>query len=258
MDFKAIIFDQQDHIAKITLNRPEKKNALSRDMQMELMQVLGAIREDESAKVVILTGAGDAFCSGGDIDTFGEMTTVNTRKRLQRSKNLVESIVDLEKPVIAAINGFAVGAGMNIALACDILIASEAAKFGEVFVRIGAIPDLGGHYFLPLRVGVAKAKELMFTGDIIDAQEALSIGVVNRVVPHEKLEETTLAFAARLARGPSQSYAMIKTALNHWPASLKTFLGMESNMQAVAFSSADFDEGRRAFLEKRQPVFSGK
>jgi 2-(1,2-epoxy-1,2-dihydrophenyl)acetyl-CoA isomerase len=156
------------------------------------------------------------------------------------------------------INGVAAGAGVSLAMASDISVASETARFFISFSKIGLIPDWGEFYFLPLRVGVARAKELMFLGDPIDAAEAARMGLINRVVPPDRLEAESQALAARLAKGPAQSYAMIKAALNHWPADLATFLEMESTMQAVAFSSEDFDEGRRAFLEKRKPTFHGK
>jgi 2-(1,2-epoxy-1,2-dihydrophenyl)acetyl-CoA isomerase len=170
----------------------------------------------------------------------------------------MRAMVDLEKPIIAAVNGPAVGAGSCLALACDLIIASEKAQFAVSFIKIGAIPDLGAFYFWSLRVGAARAKELMWTGDPLTAQEAERLGLINRVVPHEKLEEEVWSWARRLAQGPAQNYAMIKAALNRWPASLETFFEIESTMQAVAFSSQDFGEGRKAFLEKRKPVFKGR
>ncbi len=258
MNFKAILFDQQNHIARITLNIPEKMNALDLDMRVELLKAFRQISDDDSVKVVVLTGSGKAFSSGGDIRTMEGLTSVATRVRLKKGQRLIKAMFELEKPIIGAINGVAAGAGVSLALACDILIASEQARLGLSFVRIGATPDLGSYYFWPLRVGVARAKELMFTGDMIDAREAERMGVVNRVVSPEKLEEEVSSLATRLVNGPSQSYAMIKAALNRWPASLESFFEMESTMQAVAFSSEDFDEGRRAFLEKRKAVFHGR
>ena len=167
-------------------------------------------------------------------------------------------MLGLEKPIIGAINGVAAGAGVSIALACDLVVASEEARFAVSFSKIGLVPDLGLFYTLPLRIGVPKAKELMFLGDIIDAHEAERLGLVNRVVAADKLEEEVKTLALRLVNGPGQSYAMIKSALNHWPADLDSLLEMEAAMQAVAFSSQDFEEGRKAFLGKRKPVFRGK
>lgn len=258
MNFKTILFEQENHIAKITLNIPESRNALNLDMRVELLEVFRQISEDDSVKVVVMTGAGKSFSSGGDIRTMEGLTAVATRVRLKKGQRLIKAILELEKPIIGAINGVAAGAGVSIALACDILIASEEAKFVLSFVKIGLIPDLGSYYLLPLRVGIARAKELMFTGDMIDAREAERIGMINRVVPPERLEEESFSLATRLVNGPGQSYAMIKAALNRWPDSLESFFEMESTMQAVAFSSEDFDEGRRAFLEKRKPIFHGK
>ena len=258
MNFKTILFEQENHIAKITLNIPETRNALNLDMRVELLEVFRQISDDDSVKVVVMTGAGKAFSSGGDIRTMEGLTPRATRVRLKKGQRMIKAMLELEKPIIGAINGVAAGAGVSIALACDILIASEEARFALSFVRIGATPDLGSYYFWPLRVGIARAKELMFTGDMIDAREAERIGLVNRVVPPEKLEEEVSSLATRLVNGPSQSYAMIKAALNRWPASLESFFEIESTMQAVAFSSEDFDEGRRAFLEKRKPVFHGR
>lgn len=258
MDLKAILFEEENHIAKITLNVPEKRNALSLDMRLDLLQVFRQISDDDSVKVVVVTGGGKAFCSGGDLRAMEGTSAVEGRVRLKKGQRLVKAMFELEKPIIAAINGVAAGGGVSIALASDILIASEAAKFVVSFSKIGLIPDLGQFYSLPLRVGIARAKELMLTGDFIDAKEAERIGMVNKVVPAEKLEEEVFSLATRLANGPSQSYAMIKLALNRWPASLESILELESAMQAVAFSSQDFDEGRRGFLEKRKPIFHGR
>ena len=165
---------------------------------------------------------------------------------------------ELDQPIIAVINGVAAGAGVSLALASDILIASEEARFFFSFVNVGIVPDWGEFYFLPLRVGVARAKELMFTGGPITAPEAERIGLINKTVAPDRLYEEAYALAARLVKGPTQAFAMIKAALNRWPASLETLLEIESTMQAIAFSSEDFDEGRKAFLEKRKPVFKGK
>jgi 2-(1,2-epoxy-1,2-dihydrophenyl)acetyl-CoA isomerase len=258
MPFKTILLEKKEGLARITLNRPETRNALNLEMRWDLVEAFKDIQDDETVKAVILTGSGTVFSSGGDIRTMEGLTAVATRRRLKNAQQVIRAMVELEKPVVGAINGPAVGAGSSIALACDLLVASEAARFAVSFVRIGAVPDLGAFYFWPLRVGAARAKELMWTGDFVEAREAERLGLVNRVVPAEKLEEEALALARRLIQGPTQSYAMIKAALNHWPASLETFLEMESTMQAVAFSSQDFDAGRRAFLEKKKPVFQGK
>ncbi len=258
MDKKALLLETDQGVAKITLNLPEVRNALSLEIRLGLVAILKELREKEDVKVIIITGAGKAFCSGGDIRTMGGETAVSGRLRLKRGHGLIKTMLGLEKPIIGAINGVAAGAGVSIALACDLVVASEEARFAVSFSKIGLVPDLGLFYTLPLRIGVPKAKELMFLGDIIDAHEAKRLGMVNRVVAADKLEEEVKTLALRLVNGPGQSYAMIKSALNHWPADLDSLLEMEAAMQAVAFSSLDFEEGRKAFLEKRKPVFRGK
>ena len=258
MGYNYLLFQKKDHIARISLNIPETKNALNLEVREELLSLLTGLRDDDAVHVVILTGTGTAFCAGGDLRTMEDVTPVAGRIRLKKGQRLIKSLVALEKPVIAAVNGTAAGAGVSLALASDMVLASEKAKFFISFSRIGLIPDWGQYYFLPLRVGITKAKELMITGDPVDAAEAVRIGLINRVVPHDRLETEVTSLAERLAHGPTQSYAMIKAALNRWPASLDTFLEMESTMQAVLFNSDDFKEGRRAFLEKRVPRFKGK
>lgn len=260
MDFRNILYEKENSVAKVILNRPERKNTFDLDTRTELLDLFEQMRDDDSIRVVVMTGAGDAFSSGGDIRAMEgeEFTPIGGRRRLKRAHGIIKAMLEFEKPIIAAVNGVAAGAGVSAAIACDILIASERARFILSFVKIGLIPDLGAFYLLPLRIGIPRAKELMMTGDIIEVREAERIGLVNRVVPHEKLEEEVYSLASRLAKGPSQPYAMIKAALNRWPADLETFLEMESTMQAVAFGGEDFYEGRRAFLEKRKPLFRGK
>jgi 2-(1,2-epoxy-1,2-dihydrophenyl)acetyl-CoA isomerase len=206
----------------------------------------------------MLTGAGKAFCAGGDIRTMAGVTPVAGRRRLKNGHRLIRAMVDMEKPIIALVNGVAAGAGVSLTLASDIVFASEDAKFHFSFVNIGLVPDWGEFYFLPMKVGMARAKELMFTGGPIDAADAERIGMINRVLPPARLYEEADAFAQRLAKGPGQAYAMIKCALNRWPAPLETLLELESTMQAVAFASEDFSEGRTAFMEKRKPVYKGR
>jgi 2-(1,2-epoxy-1,2-dihydrophenyl)acetyl-CoA isomerase len=258
MDKKALLLEVDQGIAKITLNLPEVRNALSVEIRLGLGEMFKKLGQEEAVKAIILTGSGKAFCAGGDIRTMEGETAVSGRLRLKRGHGLIKTMLGLEKPIIGAINGIAAGAGVSIAMACDLVVASEEARFVLSFSKIGLVPDLGLFYTLPLRIGVAKAKELMFFGDPIEAHEAERLGMVNRVVAADKLEETVKALALRLANGPGQSYAMIKSALNHWPTDLDSLLEMEATMQAVAFSSQDFEEGRKSFLEKKKPVFQGK
>jgi len=258
MSYTTIQVEETDGIAKITLNLPDKLNALDLVMREDLKDEFARIGKDDTVKVVTITGTGKAFCAGGDIKSMDGVTSPAGRDRLKNVQKLTKRMVELEKPIIAGVNGAATGAGFHIALACDIIIASEKARFAESFVKIGLIPDMGGFYLLPLRVGVHKAKELMFTGRMFDAKEASAMGIVNKVVPAEDLDDEVMQFARELARGPGRSYAMIKSALNTWPASLQTMLEIEANLQAVSFSTKDFKEGVNAFLEKRKPEFTGE
>jgi 2-(1,2-epoxy-1,2-dihydrophenyl)acetyl-CoA isomerase len=258
MNYETIVVYKADGIAKITLNIPEKLNPLNLVMREELKDVFYEFQIDKEIKVIVITGAGRAFCCGGDISTMKGLTSPTGRDRLKNVQKLVKLMVELEKPIIAAVNGPATGAGFHIALASDIIIASEKAKFAESYVNIGLIPDMGGFYFLPLRIGMHKAKELMLTGRTLDAKEANKMGLLNKMVPHEELENEVMLLAKSFTRGPSRSYAMIKSALNNWPFSLQNILEIEANMQAISFETNDFNEGVRAFLEKRTPKFIGE
>lgn len=258
MSYRHILLEKENRIARVTLNMPQVRNALNLEARGELLEAFRDLADDDAVRVAVLTGAGEAFCAGGDIGTMAGIPPVAWRVRLKKGQRLIKAMVELEKPIIAAINGPAAGAGVSIALACDFLIASTEATFLLSFTNLGIIPDWGEFYFLPLRIGVARAKELLFMGGSLDAREAERIGLINRAVPPDRLEDEVSSMASRLAQGPAQSYAMIKAAFNRWPANLEAFLEMESTMQAVAFSSEDFEEGRRAFLEKRSPRFRGK
>jgi 2-(1,2-epoxy-1,2-dihydrophenyl)acetyl-CoA isomerase len=257
LEYQTIAFEAKEGVGRISLERPETKNALNLEMRAELIQVFERVRDDDAVKAVVLRGAGGAFCSGGDIRTMEDVAPVAGRTRLKTGHRLIRAMVELEKPLIAAVQGVAAGAGMALALACDLLIAAEDARFSLGFVRIGLVPDWGTLYFLPIRVGMARAKALLMTGDPIDAGEAERMGLVYRVVPPGQVDDEAMDCARRFARGPGQAYAMIKSALNRWPVSLETLLEMEATMQAVAFNSEDFEEGRKAFLEKRKPDFRG-
>jgi 2-(1,2-epoxy-1,2-dihydrophenyl)acetyl-CoA isomerase len=256
--YQTILVEKKDGIATITLNTPEKLNALDLVMREELKEEILSYQTDASVKVVVITGAGRAFCAGGDIKTMAGVKSPAGRDRLKNVQKLVKHMVELEKPIIAAVNGPATGAGFHIALASDIIYASDKAKFAESFVGIGLVPDMGGFYFLPLRVGIHRAKELMLTGRIFDAKEANDMGLLNKLIPHESLMEEAMGLAKKLADGPGRSYAMIKSALNNWPASLSSLMEIEANMQAISFETRDFQEGMNAFLEKRRPQFTGE
>lgn len=258
MPYETIIVEKKDNIATVTLNLPKKLNALDLVMREELKDAFREFATAADVKVVVVTGSGRAFCAGGDITTMKGLTSPAGRDRLKNVHMLVRAMVTLEKPIIAAVNGPAIGAGFSIALACDMVLAAEKAKFAASFVKIGLIPDMGGFYLLPGRVGVHRAKELMMTGRAFGAAEAEAMGFVNRVIPGDELMQAAMEMAGNLAKGPSRSYAMIKSALNRWPTGLEELLEIEANMQAVCFETRDFKEGMHAFLEKRPPKFTGE
>lgn len=261
MGYQTILLDRADGVATVTLNRPEARNAIDLVMRRELLAALDDIEADGAVRAVILSGAGGHFSAGGDVKTMAarRQTAADGRARVESLNRFVIRLFEFPKPTIAMVDGFAVGAGCNIALACDMVIAADRARFGEVFARIGLVPDGGGTWLLPRLVGLAKAKELVFSADIIDAAEALRIGLVNRVVPAAELETTTRALAVRIAAGPPGTLALAKALLNRSATvDLSTALGFEAYAQAQAVTSDDHAEGVRAFLEKRPPHFTGK
>lgn len=250
-------------IALLAMNRPDKLNALNNDLAMALNQSLERIGKDESVRVVVLTGAGRAFCAGGDLAVIGKGREARDTKQLEpilrAGMGAVLRLRTMPQPVIAAVNGAAAGAGMNVALGADIRIAAEDAVFGQNFAKVGLFPDYGGTYFLPQLVGPAKAAELFYTGDMIDAQTALRLGLVNRVVPAAQLEAEARTFAARLAAGPPLAVRAVKqTLFGSEKESLKRALEAEVVHQMRCFASDDCLEGIRAFFEKRAPNFKGR
>jgi 2-(1,2-epoxy-1,2-dihydrophenyl)acetyl-CoA isomerase len=260
MGYSTLLLDRADGIATLTLNRPQARNALDLAMRDELVAALDELEADAAVRVVILTGAGGNFCAGGDVKSMmRQHTAAEGRARVELLNRFVLRLFHFPKPVIAMVEGFAVGAGCNIALGCDLIVASDRARFGEVFARIGLVPDGGGTWLLSRLVGLARAKELVFTAEIIDAAEALRIGLVNRVVPSAELEATTRALAVRLAAGPPATLALAKSLLNGAATlDLPSALALEALAQGHAITSEDHAEGVRAFLEKRAPRFTGR
>jgi len=260
-----VLSQQHGGIVTLTLNRPESLNAMNEAMMGEIERILIELEADTAVRVVVLTGAGRAFSSGGDQKRGAEEVPPSFfegdrgRALIERLNRCILRMQRLGKPIVGSINGVAAGAGMNIALATDLRIASETARFGEVFARVGLVPDGGGTYFLPRLVGSAKAMEMILLADIIDAQEALRIGLVNRMVPAEQLEQETLKLAERLAQGPTVAYGLAKTGLYQGLGmSLEDVLNMEARNQAIAARTPDRAEGVAAFLEKRPPRFTGR
>jgi 2-(1,2-epoxy-1,2-dihydrophenyl)acetyl-CoA isomerase len=257
VEYKSLLVDKADGVLKVSLNRPETRNAMDLDMRADLKRLLAAVSEDTQIRALILTGSGKAFCAGGDLRTMNvPFPDLAGRKRLKDLHVWLKNMIDLEIPVIAAVNGVAAGAGCSLAMACDVIIASEDAKFAQSFVKVGLIPDSAAIYLLPRLVGLSRAKELMFSGRMIDASEALRIGLVNRVVPAEQLVPAAEELARELARGASKAIALTKRFLNlSMSSDLESVLEFEALGQDICFGTEDFSEGRGAFLEKRKPVF---
>lgn len=253
MSFETIILEKESGVATLSLNRPDVLNAINNAMRRELLAALEDVEADDEVKVLVLTGKGKAFCSGGDVKGMG------TGERMIKPHPIILKMVNLEKPVISAVNGVAAGGGCNLAMAADIIIASEKASFIQSFVKIGLVPDWGGMFFLPRLVGIYKAKELMLTGERISATEAERIGMVNKVVPDKEFQDFVKEYSGRLAKGAPKSMAMIKKTLNVTQnADIDTVLALEYQAQTICRETADHKEGIAAFREKRAPEFTGK
>ncbi len=260
--YEHILVSEAEGIATITLNRPDKLNAFIGHMRRDLAEALEHAGSDRSIKVVILTGAGRAFCSGGDVGFMAELMERGDADEFSRilgaGRRVITAIRSMTKPVIASINGPAAGAGFNLALACDLRIASSNATFTQSFVKVGLHPDWGGTYFLPRLVSPNKACEMFFLGDAIDAAEALRLNIVNQVVAPEELESATLQLAERLRAAPAIVIAAAKQAIYASSSSdLDEMLRYETEAQLRCFESDDAHEGVRSFFEKRDPRFTG-
>ena len=258
---KSFLYEQGDGIATITLNRPERLNAITFAVYRELTDFFATLRDQQDVRVVVITGAGRAFCSGGDVrDIIGELQGRDAEGLLRFTRltcELIHNMRLLPKPIIASLNGTTAGAGSCIALASDIRIAAEDAKIAFIFVKVGlAGTDMGATYLLPRVVGLAKATELLMTGDFISAQEAEAIGLYNRVVPHAELQAATREFAEKLARGPALGLAKTKEMLNReMNMGFDSGLEAEAVAQALCMQTPDFEEAHTAFIEKREAKF---
>jgi enoyl-CoA hydratase/carnithine racemase len=261
VEWRFVLLEKEGNVATIILNRPDKLNALGGNMREEILEALQVASADGDVCVIVITGAGKAFCVGADISEFDATQPAPTKATSERatSSKIVLLINSVEKPVIASVNGVAAGGGCNLALACDIRIASDRARFGEVFSKRGVHPDWGGIYFLPRLVGYAKAAELIFSGEVIDAHEALKIGMVNKIVPHDELAPATKELARRIARNAPIPIAFAKRGLqNSYRMDLSQTLDYETYALGICRSSEDHKEGFKSFLEKREPTFLGK
>ena len=260
MEFDTLLFDLQDGVATVTLNRPDVLNAVNMDMRMDFVRLTERLFFDEEIRVVIFTGAGRAFSSGGDISHFEQpWITPNFRANSRRLTKFFDDLEALEKPVIGAINGPATGAGLELALACDICIASDQATFGFRENYISLIPGVGGCVRLVRLVGLQKAKELIFTGKMIPADEAYAIRLVNKVVPAEQLMVEARDFASTLLKRAPQSLGLAKKILNiAVNVDSTSGIAMEGLAQSILIKTGDHQEGQQAFREKRKPEFKGK
>ncbi len=242
----------------LTLAYPERRNALSLALRAVLLEALQAAMADDGCRVVVITGEGAHFCSGGDISSFDGVTPANGRVRMQRVHQIVRLIVRGEKPVIAAVEGHAAGAGLCLAAACDMVVASTEAVFSCTFNKIGLFPDLGGAWTIPMRMGLGRAKMLMMSGRRLSGAVAEQQGLVDSLVPPGRALEEALALAQEVAKTAPLSNGMIKAVLSRGPASLEEVMAAEADAQGVLYGTEDFQEGRHAFLEKRTPRFRGQ
>jgi 2-(1,2-epoxy-1,2-dihydrophenyl)acetyl-CoA isomerase len=263
VSYKTIIFEEEDGVATITLNRATSFNALNFEMGKELVDAIEKCTKNVQVKVLIITGAGKAFCSGGDLKAVKEWSGDNLGDFFrQLTKFLDRMILDIRmipKPVIASVNGPAAGGGFSLALACDLRIASDKATFRQAYTSVALVPDGGWTFHLPKIVGLGKVSELIFLDKVISAGEAEKLGLVNQVVPEAKLKETTLEIANQLARGPSLAFARTKALLNRaLISSLESQLENERQGIALSGETEDFREALSAFFEKRKPKFQGK
>lgn len=260
MDYQHILFQTEEGVAKITFNRPKVLNAMSYDVMSELAHALTICDRDDAVKALILTGAGEkAFVAGADISQMQNATSVNIMKLMELGQGTLRFLETMSKPSIAAVNGFALGGGTEIALACDIRIASENATFGQPEILIGILPGWGGTQRLPRLVGMGIAKELILTGSQINAQRAYEIGLVNKVVPAAQVQEEAEKLAKKFVSLPGFALKMAKNAMNFgFDMPLEGGVKLELSAISQCFSTQDQKEGMKAFLEKRKPAFIGK
>jgi enoyl-CoA hydratase/carnithine racemase len=258
----SVLYERVDHIAIVTLNRPECRNALGGTLREDIVSAMSRADADQDVRAIIMTGAGSAFCSGGDLREIHARAvhgqTLEDKIEPARDRTLL-AVYEASKPVIAAVNGAAMGAGMNLALAADFRIASRSARFAQSHVLRGMMPDYGGTYLLPLAVGQSKALELIYTGEVLDAAEALRLGVISRVVEPDALMDTARVMAARIAANAPLPIRLAKRAVQqHHLGGMRDALPRETAAQNVCYASQDGAEGLRAFLEKRDPSFAGQ
>lgn len=251
-----LIITRDEGLMHLTLNRPDSLNAFSPEMIIDLKNALKLAKSDKTIRVVILSGAGRSFSSGGDVKTMGRKEPLEAYDHIGELNELILLMRDLEKPIIASVHGFAAGAGFNLALACDIILAAENSKFALSFSKVGLISDGGGLYFLPRLLGPYRAKELLFSAEPITVEDAHASGIVNHIYPLDNFHDKVTEFAKKLASGPSVAYGFIKKITDQsFNSTLDEILEQERITQATIISTEDHEEGVRAFKEKRQPTF---
>ena len=263
METETVLLEINERVATVTLNKPDKLNAFDHAMMQDVCGVLHRLAEDPEVRCLVLTGAGRGFCAGGDISAMATLTGAEVATdpvaRLRDDEEASRLLHEMPKPTIAMVNGAAAGAGLSIALSCDIRIAAESARFGTAFARVGFSGDFGGTWIMQRLVGPAKARELYFTADLIDAREAERIGLVNRTVPDDRLREETMSLARRIASGPPIALARMKRNMNlALTSDFPTLLDAEAEGQIRTGLTQDHRDAVRAFLEKRPPTFQGR
>lgn len=257
--YKTLMYEKKENIGLLTINRPEKMNAISQELTAELSLLLDEIENDDELRVIVITGAGDkAFVAGADINELVDRDARLGRRVSRERQEIFSRIENLHVPVIAAVNGYALGGGLELALACSIRICSEKAQFGAPEVKLGIIPGDGGTQRLPRLVGQGRAMEMIITGDFIDAQEAYRIGLVNKVFPPEKLKEEAMELAKKIASRPPLAVRYAKEAVNRSQEDSASGFALESYLHALSCTTEDKKEGVSAFLEKRKGKFKGK
>lgn len=255
----SIELEKRGAVAVMTFNRPEKLNAMTSEMRQQMEQRLIEVRDAPGIRALVMTGAGKAFCTGGDIRTFASSTPAAMRDRIKQQHRVTLSLYHLEKPVIVAVNGAAFGSGFNLALLGDIILASDTAKFCQSYSKVAIVPDGGGLYLLSRIVGAQKAKELVLLAEVLNAKQAKELGIVREVYPAEQLMAEAMKLAESLAAGPTRAFGLDKSLLNRgWAMDLESFLELEAVSEAHVMQTADHKEGVAAFKENRKPVFKGE